>query len=1479
MKKWATLQGPHRAKLQASLFHSRERRLALLSPATGVQFSDELSDGAGTPVTMTTTIDSRPTFQRGGSGVVLQGALDVVGDEDASGMAWRIGSSPWVQFSSETITSNSWQGTLIPPANYIAQGTLQIKPINGENVTPAEVSNVTSTDVYVVMGQSNADGLANNLQVYSGTNYFWSLAKATGGFDVFTTEPTFNSNGSLWPHFATALDSIGIPPAIFGPVTIDGSGFGNGNWNPGDTLYNQAVSRSNTTLARTGGAKALIWVQGEADANSVAYGDAWDDAWEAMWAQMQIDVPHLSGLPAFITMIGEKSAVPGLNNLRRSVLNVINGDTDVYHGPNLLNEVFGDGVHYGSIGGSVDATEAEAQLIRIANMHLRTAVELDGPATFTAAVTGTYQVTCTFDRDMQNHSDTTGWNLEDTNTGVLTIVSATQGASAREVILTTSQVLFGDVSVSYGEDEDASGGTLTDTDSTIPMPPIFTWLLDAGEAVGLAPTLTSSPTISGTSKVGQQLTGSDGSYNAVPSATVGSYQWQRSTDSGANWNNISGATFANYTPVALDEAAILRRGETATNSAGSLTSYSAATNAVLSEDAFANPADLASTIRWWDASQTSEINTDSGDSVFAWTSPLPGDFPLDRDGGGTSFAPVTNLNTINSLNVIYFDGDNDVLYADVDTTGISPQFDLRAGSASQFEGVLTPLDGSFVEISDPGTDRSGVALWEIQFDAVNNTATLFHGIEEVGQSAYTGPDNTHFFFVAEVLGSSNANDGLFSYDTTDTLRVGRSSGSQYANARIGEIIICDEILSVSDAGDMRAYLNNKWVLGLTPIVPSVVTNPTIPTGAPSEGSSFSASGGSYSGTPTPSITARQWQISNDGTSGWTNISGATSTSYTPVSGDIGKFLRYTETSSNSEGSVTGISASSAQIIANAGLNNPSDITSVIEWWQSTAGITTSGVEEQYVSSWASSLTGGTTLDRNGGGESFAPLTTTRTENSLNVIDFDGGNDVLYSPIYGSPILPRFTLAAGNASIFYGQLQELDGTFSDTTVDSTDRSGIGLWEVIFNSTDNTVELIHNLVSVVNVAYSGSVDAHLFMVVNVDGSGNTNDALFCFNTEDRIRLMRNEGSQYGDAAVAEIVIASSELTGSDLTDLRDYFDTRWSIGLTPAAPTLVSNPTLPAGDPSDGVGYTATTGSYDGTPPPSITARQWQISDDGSTGWSNISGATSITYTPVTANVGKFLRYTETSSNSEGSVVGTSASSNAVGAAAAFSDPSDNPNVYEWWSPTNGVTTTDVDNERVSEWATSLSSGTTLLRVGGESLGPTTAIRTLNGVNVFDFDGANDQIRQDSANSTLPEFSFSAGNASTFYGKLDSESGDFTDVTGSAVDRSGAALWEITIDSTAGEITLYRSGVQVCQATDLSWSGSANAHIFIAADIDGSGNANDSIFTNHSTQGIRIGQYWGGQYGDFGCGDIVISSQILSGSDLTDMRGYFNTRWGF
>lgn len=94
--------------------------------------------------------------------------------------------------------------------------------------------------------------------------------------------------------------------------------------------------------------------------------------------------------------------------------------------------------------------------------------------------------------------------------------------------------------------------------------------------------------------------------------------------------------------------------------------------------------------------------------------------------------------------------------------------------------------------------------------------------------------------------------------------------------------------------------------------PANTSAPTI-SGTAQVGQALSAGSGTWSNSPT--AYAYQWQTSADDIT-WTNIAGATSGTYTVVTGDVGHYLRVEVTASNSAGSSAPVASSAtAAVIA------------------------------------------------------------------------------------------------------------------------------------------------------------------------------------------------------------------------------------------------------------------------------------------------------------------------------------------------------------------------------------------------------------------------------------------------------------------------------------------------------------------------------------------------------------------------------------
>lgn len=86
------------------------------------------------------------------------------------------------------------------------------------------------------------------------------------------------------------------------------------------------------------------------------------------------------------------------------------------------------------------------------------------------------------------------------------------------------------------------------------------------------------------------------------------------------------------------------------------------------------------------------------------------------------------------------------------------------------------------------------------------------------------------------------------------------------------------------------------------------------TGTAQVGQTLTAVPGALTGSPAPAVTY-QWQQSANGTTGWTNVPGATGPTYTIGAGLVTDYLRVSETATNSAGTATTPSAATAQVVA------------------------------------------------------------------------------------------------------------------------------------------------------------------------------------------------------------------------------------------------------------------------------------------------------------------------------------------------------------------------------------------------------------------------------------------------------------------------------------------------------------------------------------------------------------------------------------
>lgn len=528
-------------------------------------------------VALTTSIATRQAYQRGTSTVVLAGTYSLSGPP--VGFQWRVGSGAWVAFTSETIGGGTWQGTMAIPANYLAQGALQIRPTNGPAVTPASVANITVSDIFVISGQSNASGKATNAQSFA-TGDFWPVVNKGAGYTDATGTDWPTGTGSCWPRLAALLDAAGIPPVFRIGAIADGTGFKDDEWTVDSILQEQVISRLNADPC--GGFAGFLWDQGEADIDAVYDTADYKTDFLATLVNWRAEISKMATVPVFMALLGENSDAANVGRIRQAQLELIAENALIKYGVNLINEDYFDGAHYGTGSNDDQVTRRGNGWFRaIANaLGYSGATDPAYGSVIQSAVVGTgadaAKITITFDRAVTNHVDETGWSV--TDDGGATVASAAQGASTSIVVLTCNQALYGAVTVSWGAGNDAVGAALVDAGSLIGLPPLYDVDHAAtGTGVGAAPVNTVIPAITGNAVVGSTLTASTGTWTAVPAASY-AYQWKQ------DGSDISGATASTYVVQVGDVGHSITVTVTATNAVGSASATSNPTATVTSSE-------------------------------------------------------------------------------------------------------------------------------------------------------------------------------------------------------------------------------------------------------------------------------------------------------------------------------------------------------------------------------------------------------------------------------------------------------------------------------------------------------------------------------------------------------------------------------------------------------------------------------------------------------------------------------------------------------------------------------------------------------------------------------------------------------------------------------------------------------------------------------------------------------------------------------
>jgi hypothetical protein len=399
----------------------------------------------------------------------------------------------------------------------------------------------------------------------------------------------------------------------------------------------------------------------------------------------------------------------------------------------------------------------------------------------------------------------------------------------------------------------------------------YDYTLTTGPPTEVPPTNSAAPGVSGTAEQGLKLTAAVGSWS--PSGLSYGYQWQVSAG-GSSWANISGATASTYTVPGADLGDDIRVQVTGTNAYGSATAVSAAAGPVASGVPSATAAPVLR-----GGTQRSDVLSASAGS---WNGAgLSYSYHWQRSADGTNWTTISGAT--------------------------SPSYTLAQADEGDHVRILVIALNAYGSASADSSATAAVTA----FAPANTAAPAISGAASRGSAlkatagAWSGPGLAIAYQWQRNAGGGFAN-------------ISGATGSSYTLSVADEGATIRVIVTASNV-DGSAQAASGASAHVTHSAPADTTAPSI-SGTAARGDTLTGAHGTWGGAGT-TLTG-QWQRSANGGSSWTDISGATGSTYKLAVADEGDRIRYQVTGTNPDGHVTASSATSATVAATP----PSNIT-------------------------------------------------------------------------------------------------------------------------------------------------------------------------------------------------------------------------------------------------------------------------------------------------------------------------------------------------------------------------------------------------------------------------------------------------------------------------------------------------------------------------------------------------------------------------
>jgi hypothetical protein len=368
------------------------------------------------------------------------------------------------------------------------------------------------------------------------------------------------------------------------------------------------------------------------------------------------------------------------------------------------------------------------------------------------------------------------------------------------------------------------------------------------------------PVITGLVRAKRVLTTSTGTWYTAPTSTTLTYQWQRSLDAKL-WNNIASATSSTYTVADGDIGYYIRSQVFGAREVSSVNYKFTASS---------EPTVIVPTIIYEVVSTGAPVVTGS------WTE-------------GSTLSTTNGTWTSSGSFTYQWQRSSDNSTWDSISGATSSSYALVSADASKYIRVQVYLTGS------SGADGVAYSIPTAKVGAPYNTlAPAISGVLRVGvaQSVTTGTWSGSPTYSYQWQTSS---DGIA------WANVGSAANSTYtptyavANLRLRVVV---SAVNAVDTATARSQVVQGFLAPIATAIPAI-------TGTVQSGQTLTTGNGTWPGSPNEFTYA--WHRSSDGGNTWTNIGGATSSTYAAVAGDVGYQIRSQVTVTTNAGSSTAYS--------------------------------------------------------------------------------------------------------------------------------------------------------------------------------------------------------------------------------------------------------------------------------------------------------------------------------------------------------------------------------------------------------------------------------------------------------------------------------------------------------------------------------------------------------------------------------------------